>query len=72
MYLSIVLSIVIEGRRNFYEAKLFCENKNGRLMNLNESVSHIPENEVYWIGTFRQDVATDILIGNHKSLQYNQ
>ena len=72
MYLSIVLSIVIEEKRNFYDAKLFCENKNYRLMIINESVSHIPRNGVYWIGTFRQDVATDKPIGNHKSLQYIQ
>ena len=41
-------------------------------MNLNESVSHIPQDRDYWVGTFRQDVATDIPKGNHNSLQYNQ
>ena len=75
MYLFIVISIgieVIKERHNFYDAKLFCENRYGRLMNLNESVSHIPQDGDYWVGTFRQDVATDIPKGNHNSLQYNQ
>jgi hypothetical protein len=72
MYLFIVISIGINEKRNFYEAKLFCENKHDRLMNLNESVSHIPGDGDYWVGTFRQDVATDIPKGNHNSLQYNQ
>jgi hypothetical protein len=75
MYLFIVISIgieVIKERHNFYDAKLFCENIYGRLMNLNESVSHIPQDRDYWVGTFRQDVATDIPKGNHNSLQYNQ
>jgi hypothetical protein len=55
-------------------AHIFQQNKNifGRLMNLNESVSHIPGHGVYWVGTFRQDVAIDIPKGNHNSLQYNQ
>ena len=75
MYLFIVISIGMEvktEKRNFYDAKLFCEHIFGRLMNLNESVSHIPGHGVYWVGTFRQDVATDIPKGNHNSLQYNQ
>ena len=75
MYLFIVISIgieVIKERHNFYDAKLFCENRYGRLMNLNESVSHIPQDGDYWVGPFRQDVATDIPKGNHNSLQYNQ
>jgi len=72
MYLFIVISIGINEKSNFYEAKLFCENKLSRLKNLNESVSHIIGDGVYWVGTFRQDVATDIHKGNHNSLQYNQ
>ena len=77
MYLFIVISIGMEvkvktEKHNFYDAKRFCEHIFCRLMNLNESVSHIPGDGDYWVGTFRQDVATDIPKGNHNALQYNQ